>query len=132
MGGFEAIADTLETIMNWATGSPKLRRGRPLTRSRLDHVSRADPTQLLGPPGALGADGAVVQPLSYFGLLVYAGRPGAACALVAPAKWIAGVYLLAYLILRFALAWTVGIWAWGRKSCDGRFGLVPLRARSTS
>src|SRR5580704_2216308 len=49
-------------------------------RSRLDHVSRADPPQLLGPPGALGADGAVVQAAVLRGIVVYARTAlGAAC-----------------------------------------------------
>src|SRR5258708_36387693 len=51
------------------------------------------------------------RPLSYVGLLFTQGLPWALlAALVAPAKWIGGVYLLLYLILRLAMSWTVGIW----------------------
>jgi len=49
------------------------------------------------------------RPLSYVGLLFTQGLPWALlAAIVAPVKWVAGVYLLAYLILRLAMAWTVG------------------------
>jgi len=42
-------------------------------------------------------------------------------------KWVAGVYLLAYLILRFAMAWTVGIWGVGDQVLRRKIWLVPLR-----
>jgi ceramide glucosyltransferase len=68
------------------------------------------------------------RPLSYVGLLFTQGLPWALLAvLVAPAKWIAGVYLLAYLILRFAMAWTVGVWGVGDEVLRGKIWLVPLR-----
>jgi ceramide glucosyltransferase len=61
-------------------------------------------------------------------LLFTQGLPWALlAALVAPAKWIAGVYLLAYLILRFAMAWTVGIWGVGDEVLRRKIWLVPLR-----
>src|SRR6202521_1195415 len=68
------------------------------------------------------------RPLSYVGLLFTQGLPWALlAALVAPAKWIAGVYLLAYLILRFSMAWTVGVWGVGDELLRRRIWLVPLR-----
>ncbi len=68
------------------------------------------------------------RPLSYAGLLFTQGLPWALlAALVAPVKWIAGAYLLAYLVLRFAVAWTVGVWGVGDEVLRRRFWLVPLR-----
>jgi ceramide glucosyltransferase len=62
------------------------------------------------------------------GLLFTQGLPWALlAALVAPAKWIAGGYLLAYLILRFVMAWTVGIWGVGDDVLRRKIWLVPLR-----
>src|SRR5213080_3228649 len=51
---------------------------------------------------------------------------GLLAALVAPVKWISGAYLLAYLVLRFAVAWTVGVWGVGDELLRRRFWLVPL------
>src|SRR6266480_890366 len=68
------------------------------------------------------------RPLSYVGLLFTQGLPWALlAALVAPAKWIAGIYLVAYLILRFLVAWTVGIWGVEDEVLRRKIWLVPLR-----
>jgi ceramide glucosyltransferase len=48
-------------------------------------------------------------------------------ALVAPAKWIAAAYLLAYLVLRHVMAWTVGVWGVGDEVLRRKLWLVPLR-----
>src|SRR5467141_2013280 len=112
MGGFEAIADTLADDYELghriakAGGAVVLSREAVRTmypartfRSFWDHQVRWARTVRL------------CRPLSYTGLLFTQGLPWVLlAALVAPAMWIAGFYLLAYLILRFAMAWTVGIW----------------------
>jgi ceramide glucosyltransferase len=68
------------------------------------------------------------RPLSYFGLLLTHGLPWALlAAVVAPAKWIAAAYLLAYLVLRLAMAWTVGVWGVGDEVLRRRLWLVPFR-----
>jgi len=68
------------------------------------------------------------RPLSYVGLLFTQGLPWALlAALIAPAKWIAGGYLLAYLILRFTMAWTVGVWGVEDEVLRRKIWLVPLR-----
>jgi ceramide glucosyltransferase len=68
------------------------------------------------------------RPLSYVGLLFTQGLPWALlAAFVAPAHWIAGVYLLAYLVFRFAAAWTVGIWGVQDEVLRRKIWLVPLR-----
>ena len=66
--------------------------------------------------------------LSYFGLIFTLGLPWAVfAALVAPAKWIAAAYLLAYLVLRHVMAWTVGVWGVGDDVLRRKLWLVPLR-----
>lgn len=68
------------------------------------------------------------RPLSYIGLLFTQGLPWVVLAcFVAPVKWIAGVYVLAYLILRLAMAWTVGVWGVSDEVLRRRIWLVPLR-----
>src|SRR5260370_22564937 len=68
------------------------------------------------------------RPLSYVGLLLTQGFPWSLlAALVAPTKRIAAFYLLSYLILRFAMAWTVGIWRVRYEFLRRKIWLVPLR-----
>jgi ceramide glucosyltransferase len=68
------------------------------------------------------------RPLSYLGLLFTQGLPWVVLTcIVVPTRWIAGAYLLAYLILRFAMAWTVGIWGVGDEVLRRKIWLVPLR-----
>ena len=67
------------------------------------------------------------RPLSYFGLIFTLGLPWAIlAALLAPARWIAAAYLLAYLVLRHVMAWTVGVWGVGDETLRRRFWLVTL------
>lgn len=68
------------------------------------------------------------RPLSYFGLIFTLGLPWALlAALVAPARWIAAAYLLAYLVLRHVMAWTVGVWGVGDDVLRRKLWLVPVR-----
>jgi ceramide glucosyltransferase len=68
------------------------------------------------------------RPLSYFGLLLTHGLPWALlAAVVAPTKGIAATYLLAYLVLRLVMAWTVGVWGVGDEVLRRRLWLVPFR-----
>lgn len=68
------------------------------------------------------------RPISYFGLIFTLGLPWAVlAALVAPTRWIAVAYLLAYLVLRHAMAWTVGVWGVGDDVLRRKLWLVPLR-----
>jgi ceramide glucosyltransferase len=129
MGGFAAIADTLADDYELgnriakAGGEVVLSREAVWTmypaltfRSFWDHQVRWARTVRL------------CRPLSYVGLLFTQGLPWVLlAALVAPAQWIAGVYFLAYLILRLAMAWTVGVWGVGDEVLRRRIWLVPLR-----
>ena len=68
------------------------------------------------------------RPLSYLGLLVTQGLPWTIlAALLAPAGWIANTYLAAYLVLRSAMAWTVGAWGVGDQVLRRNLWLVPAR-----
>jgi ceramide glucosyltransferase len=68
------------------------------------------------------------RPLSYLGLIFTHGLPWALLAAwIAPAKGIAGAYVLAYLALRFLMAWTVGVWGVGDEVLRRKIWLVPLR-----
>jgi ceramide glucosyltransferase len=68
------------------------------------------------------------RPASFFGLLFTHGLPWTLlAAVVAPKPWIAAGYLLAYLILRFVMAWVVGIWGVRDEVLRRRLWLVPVR-----
>jgi ceramide glucosyltransferase len=68
------------------------------------------------------------RPLSYFGLIFTLGLPWTVlAALVAPTKWISAAYLLAYLVLRHVMAWTVGVWGVGDEVLRRKLWLVPMR-----
>ena len=70
----------------------------------------------------------IVRPGSFFGLIVTHGLPWAVlAALVAPAWWIAGCYLGAYVVLRLAVAWVVGVWGIRDEVVRKKWWLVPLR-----
>ncbi len=127
MGGFDAIAETLADDyelghrITKAGGQVVLSREAVWTmypaqtlRSFWDHQVRWARTVRL------------CRPLSY--LLFTQGFPWSLlAALVAPTKRIAAFYLLAYLILRFAMAWTVGIWGVRDEVLRRKIWLVPLR-----
>jgi len=69
-----------------------------------------------------------VRPASYCGLLFTHGLPLALlAAAVAPTAWISGAYLLAYLALRLAVAWVVGVWGLQDDVLRRKIWLVPLR-----
>lgn len=68
------------------------------------------------------------RPISYLGVIFTHGLPWAVlAAFLAPAKWIAVSYLLAYLVLRLVMAWTVGVWGVGDDVLRRKLWLVPLR-----
>jgi ceramide glucosyltransferase len=68
------------------------------------------------------------RPLSYVGLIFTHGLPWAlVAALIAPSRWIAAAYLLAYAILRLGMAWTVGVWGVRDDVLRRKLWLVPFR-----
>src|SRR5713226_7535765 len=129
MGEFEAIADTLADDYELghrivkAGGEVVLSRQTVWTmypaqtfRSFWDHQVRWARTVRL------------CRPRAYVGLLFTQGLPWTLLAiLVAPSSWIAAAYVLAFIILRFAMAWTVGVRGVGDEVLVRKIWLVPLR-----
>ena len=67
------------------------------------------------------------RPVSYAALLFTQGLPWAiAAAIAAPARWIAVAYLVAYLVLRLAMAWIVGVTVVKDEVLRRRLWLVPF------
>jgi len=129
MGGFEAIADELAD--DYELGHRIAETGGEVVLSR-EAVWTMYPAQTLRSFWDHQVRWArtvrLCRPLSYVGLLFTQGLPWALlAAVVAPANWIASVYLLAYLVLRFSMAWTVGVWGVGDELLRRRIWLVPLR-----
>ena len=129
MGGFEALADTLAD--DYELGLRIFKAGGEIVLSQetvwtmypaqtfrgfWDHQLRWARTVRL------------CRPLSYLGLLFTQGLPWTVLAvLLAPAPWIAGAYFAAYLVLRLAMAWTVGVWGVGDDVLKRNLWLVPAR-----
>jgi ceramide glucosyltransferase len=71
------------------------------------------------------------RPWSYLGLLFTHGLPWSLLAALAAATagWmtLAILYLVAYLVLRLTMAWTVGVWGVGDDLLRRRLWLIPLR-----
>ena len=68
------------------------------------------------------------RPWGYLGLLLTYGLPWSlAAAIVAPSGSVAAGYLGAYLVLRFLMAWTVGVWGIKDPVLRRRLWLVPVR-----
>ena len=69
-----------------------------------------------------------IRPLGYLGLAMTFGLPWAvlAAAVSRSFAW-ACAYLLAYLVLRLAMAWTIGVWGLGDPIVRGKIWLVPVR-----
>src|SRR6267378_5930949 len=132
MGGFEAIADALAD--DYELGHRIAKAGGEVVLSR-EAVWTMYPAQTLRSFWDHQVRWArtvrLCRPLSYIGLLFTQGLPWVLlAALVAPAMWIAVVYLLGYLVLRFAMAWAVGIWGVRDEILRRKFWLVPLRDAS--
>ena len=72
-----------------------------------------------------------VRPAGYAGLVFTHGLPWAVAAAIvaASAGWVgmASAYVVAYLLLRLAVAWTAGVWGLGDTGIAARLWLVPVR-----
>jgi len=67
------------------------------------------------------------RPLGYVGYIFAQGLPWTVLAvLVAPTRLLAGSFVAAYLILRMAAMWTMGIWGLHDDLLKRRWWLVPL------
>ena len=129
MGGFEAIADTLAD--DYELGLRIAKAGGEIVLSHesvwtmypaqsfrgfWDHQLRWARTVRL------------CRPFSYLGLLFTQGLPWTLLAVLsAPTPLIASAYVAAYLVLRFAMAWTVGVWGVRDEVLRRNLWLVPVR-----
>jgi ceramide glucosyltransferase len=129
MGGFESIADTF---------ADDYELGYRIAQAGGEILLSAEPVWTMYPAQSFGGfwhhqlrwarTVRLCRPLSYLGLFFTQGLPWTVLAvLLAPAKWLAGIYLLAYLTLRLAMAWTVGVWGVGDAVLRRKIWLVPLR-----
>jgi ceramide glucosyltransferase len=68
-----------------------------------------------------------MRPWGHLGLLLTQGLPWSLIAIaMQPSAAVAIGYLGAYLLLRFAMTWTVGIWGLKQGSLWKKLGLIPL------
>jgi ceramide glucosyltransferase len=68
-----------------------------------------------------------LRPWGHLGLLLTQGLPWSLAAVViAPSAGVALGYLGTYLVLRFAMTWTVGIWGLKHQSLWKKLWLIPL------
>ena len=129
MGGFESIADTL---------ADDYELGLRIANAGGEIVLSQKPVWTMYPAQTLrgfwehqlrwARTVRLCRPLSYLGLIFTQGLPWTLLAiLLAPAWWIAGAYLIAYLALRFAMAWTVGVWGVRDEVLGRNLWLVPIR-----
>jgi ceramide glucosyltransferase len=129
MGGFEGIADTLAD--DYELGYRISKAGGEVVLSR-EHVWTMYPAQSFRGFWEHQLRWArtvrLCRPLSYVGLMFTQGLPWVLLAsVVAPATWIAIAYLLGYFILRFSMAWIVGVWGVKDEVLRRKLWLVPLR-----
>jgi len=129
MGGFEAIAGTLADDYELGNRIAKAGGAVMLSREAVWTMYPAQtPTSFWSHQMRWARTIRLLRPWSYAGLLLTQGLPWAVlAALVAPAKWMAASYLVAYAVLRFAMAWTVGVWGIRDDVLQKKIWLVPLR-----
>jgi ceramide glucosyltransferase len=72
-----------------------------------------------------------VRPVGYWGMIFTHGLPWAAVAAIAAATagwWsLAAFYLVGYLVMRFSVAWTAGVWGLGDQEISAKLWLLPVR-----
>ena len=129
MGGFEAIVDTL---------ADDYELGLRIANSGGEIVLSGEPVWTMYPAQAFhgfwdhqlrwARTVRLCRPFSYLGLLFTQGLPWALLAtLFAPTAWSAFAYLVAYVVLRFAMAWIVGVWGVKDEVLRRNLWLVPVR-----
>jgi ceramide glucosyltransferase len=129
IGGFEAMVDLHSD--DYELGRRIAARGYRIELLP-EPVWMAFPSQTLGAylrhelRWAIGIRN--IRPGGHFGMLFTHGLPWAiAAASVAPSAAVGAIYLGAYFVLRFAMAWAVGVWGLHDPVLRRRFWLLPLR-----
>jgi ceramide glucosyltransferase len=129
IGGFEALADL---------HSDDYELGRRIAARGWKIEMTAEPVGMIFPAETLGGylrhelrwfiGIRHVRPGGHFGMLFTHGLPLAILAAVfAPTAAIAAAYLSGYAVLRFAMAWTVGVWGLRDPIVRRKWWLLPLR-----
>ncbi len=68
------------------------------------------------------------QPWGHFGLVLTQGLPWVlAAAVVAPSNAVRIAFLVAYVVFRFTMAWTVGVWGVGDTLLRRKMWMIPVR-----
>jgi ceramide glucosyltransferase len=129
IGGFEAIANHHSD--DFELGNRIAREGHQVVFMRKP-VWMVFPTETLSQllqhelRWAIGLRN--VRPMGYLGLALTFGLAWSVlAAIVAPTYLIGGAYLAAYLVLRYGMAWTVGVWGIGDPITKRSLWLVPVR-----
>jgi ceramide glucosyltransferase len=129
IGGFEAMVDLHSD--DYELGRRIAARGYKIELLP-EPVWMAFPSQTLGEylrhelRWAIGIRN--IRPGGHFGMLFTHGLPWAIlAALVASSAAIGAAYLAGYLVLRFAMAWAVGVWGLRDPVLRRRFWLLPVR-----
>lgn len=129
IGGFEAMVDLHSD--DYELGRRIAARGHRIELLP-EPVWMAFPSQTLGAylrhelRWAIGIRN--IRPGGHFGMLFTHGLPWAiAAACVAPSSAIGAAYLGAYVVLRFAMAWFVGVWGLRDPVLRRRIWLLPIR-----
>jgi ceramide glucosyltransferase len=129
IGGFEAMADLHSD--DYELGRRIAARGYRI-ELLAEPVWMAFPSQTLSAylrhelRWAIGIRN--IRPGGHFGMLFTHGLPWAiAAACVAPSAVIAVAYLAGYFVLRFAMAWAVGVWGLRDPVLRRRIWLLPMR-----
>jgi ceramide glucosyltransferase len=129
IGGFEAMVDLHSD--DYELGKRIAARGYRIELLP-EPVWMAFPSQTLGAylrhelRWAIGIRN--IRPGGHFGMLFTHGLPWAiAAAWVAPSIAVGTTYLGAYFILRFAMAWAVGVWGLHDPVLRRRIWLLPVR-----
>jgi ceramide glucosyltransferase len=129
IGGFEAMADHFSD--DYELGHRIALRGYRVELSTFP-VSVVYPAQSLGDAFRhqvrWNASIRFSRPAGHLGLIFTQGLPWALlAAVVAPSGIMAAGYLAAYLVLRGAMAWTVGVWGMHDDLVRRKTWLLPLR-----
>ena len=129
IGGFEAMVDLHSD--DYELGRRIAARGYKIELLP-EPVWMAFPSQTLGEylrhelRWAIGIRN--IRPGGHFGMLFTHGLPWAIlAAFVAPSATIGAAYLAGYFVLRFAMAWAVGVWGLHDPVLRRRFWLLPAR-----
>jgi ceramide glucosyltransferase len=129
IGGFEAIVDLHSD--DYELGRRIAARGYRIELLP-EPVWMAFPSQTLGTylrhelRWAIGIRN--IRPGGHFGMLFTHGLPWAiAAAWIAPSATVGAAYLAGYFVLRFAMAWAVGVWGLRDPVLRRRIWLLPVR-----